>query len=95
MPTRDEPLPPADEGPVERTVRRLQQKLAKRNAKIEGLRRRVALLESALATQCLEMQRLPRDVTRAVQDALCNVRMIPVIGAGKNARIVKVESSDA
>jgi len=86
---------PADEGPVQRTVRRLRHKLKKRDEKIAGLKRRVAALESALATQSLEMQRLPRDVTRAVQEALCNVRMIPVLGVGKNARIVKVESSDA
>ena len=59
------------------------------------MKRRIQELEHALAVKDIEVKRLPRDVTRAVQEALCNVRMIPVIGVGKNARIVEVKSSDA
>jgi hypothetical protein len=80
---------------LDRRVRRLLRKIEKRDQRIAGLVRRVAMLESALATKDMEAKRLPRDVTRAVQEALCNVRMIPVIGVGKNARIVELKSSDA
>ena len=85
---------PADAGPVERRVRRLQSKLDKRDKKIAGLKRRIQELEHALAVKDVEVKRLPRDVTRAVQEALCNVRMIPVLGIGKSARILEVKSSD-
>lgn len=81
--------------PVERHVRRLRRKLEKRDEKIAGLKRRIADLEHALAVKDVEVKRLPRDVTRAVQEALCNVRMIPVLGIGKDARILEVKSSDA
>lgn len=85
----------ADEGPVDRRVRRLQSKLDKRDRKIAGLQRRVRELELKLARQYVERDTSMRDVRRAVQEALCNVRMIPVLGIGKNARIVEVKSSDA
>lgn len=81
--------------PIERQVSRLRRKLEKRDEKIAGLKRRIADLEHALAVKDVEVKRLPRDVTRAVQEALCNVRMIPVFGIGQNARIVEVKSSDA
>lgn len=76
-------------------VTRLLRKLEKRDERIAGLMRRVALLESALATKDLESKRLPREITRAVQEALCNVRMIPVFGVGREAKIVEVKSSNA
>jgi hypothetical protein len=95
MTDEHEPLPPAVGFPLDRRVMRLLRKLEKRDLRIAGLQRRVAALESALATKDVEAKRLPREVARAVQEALCNVRMIPVIGAGKNARIVEVKSSDA
>ena len=81
--------------PVERRVRRLQSKLDKRDQKIAGLQRRVRELELKLARQYVERDTSMRDIRRAVQEALCNVRMIPVLGIGKNARIVEVKSSDA
>lgn len=81
--------------PVERRVRRLQSKLDKRDQKIAGLQRRVRELELTLARQYVERDTSMRDIRRAVQEALCNVRMIPVLGIGKNARIVEVKSSDA
>lgn len=81
--------------PVDRRVRRLLLKLEKRDQRIAGLERRVAMLESALATKDIDSKRLPLDVTRAVQQALSNVRLVPIIGLTKNARIVEVKSSDA
>jgi uncharacterized protein (DUF3084 family) len=74
-------------------VNRLRQKLAKRDEKIAGMKRRIQELEHALAVKDIEVKRLPRDVTRAVQEALCNVRMIPVLGIGETARILEVKTS--
>lgn len=59
---------------------RLRRKLAQRDQKIAGQDRRIAALEAALAARVLDAKQLPRDITKAVQDALCNVRMIPVFG---------------
>jgi len=81
--------------PADRTVRRLRSKLEQRDRRIAGLQRRIAELEHALAVKDVLVQRLPKDVSRAVQEALCNVRMIPVPGIGKNTRIVEVKTSDA
>jgi hypothetical protein len=89
--SQDTKSAPAGQGPVDRRVGRLQRKLEKRDQRIAGLERRVVLLERAVAAR----DSLPRDLTRVVQEALCNVRMIPVIGVGKNARIVEVKASDA
>jgi hypothetical protein len=41
----------------------------------------------------VEIKRLPRDVTRAVQEALCNVRMIPVLGIRSNDKIIEVRDA--
>jgi hypothetical protein len=73
---------------------RLQRKLAQRDRRIAGLQRYIAELEHALSMKDIEMKRLPRDVTRAVQQALCNVRMVPVHGLGGNTRIVEVRGID-
>jgi hypothetical protein len=81
---------------LELAAKRLQRKLQKRDQKIAGLQRRIADLEHALAVKDVEVKRLPRDVTRAVQEALCNVRLIPVHGIlGKEAQIVEVKASKA
>lgn len=81
--------------PLQAVVRRLERKLARRDRKIAGMRRRIALLESALATRTLDLGSLSRNVERAVTSALCNVRMIPVIGVGRDAKIVEVKAADA
>lgn len=77
------------------TIPRLQRKLLKRDQRIDGLQRRIAQLEHALAAQTLAATNLPRDITKAVQAALCNVRMIPVLGLGRSDRIVEVRIADA
>lgn len=79
----------ATDYPADLQVRRLRRKLEKRDKKISGLKRRIAELEHALA-----VKDLPRNVTKAVQEALCNVRMIPVLGIGAD-RILEVKSSGA
>lgn len=78
-----------------KTIARLRNKLTKRDNKIAGLRRHVAQLEHALVVKDLEVKRLPRDITRAVQEALCNVRMIPVHGIGGGDKIVEIKHMEA
>jgi len=73
---------------------RLARKLEQRGRRIAGLQRRIADLEHSIAVKDVEIRRLPRDVTRAVQDALCNVRMIPVLGLGGGTRILEVRAVD-
>lgn len=85
----------AAEPPRDCRVMRLRRKLERRDRKIAGLKKRVADLEMLLATREIAARRLPLDVARAVQDALCNIRMIPVHGVGKGDRIVEVKASDA
>ena len=72
------------------TIGRLRKKLAQRDRRIAGLASRIDELESALALSEMRAQRLPIDVERAVQRALCNVRMIPVLGIGTDAQILEV-----
>jgi hypothetical protein len=76
---------------------RLRQKrrLERRDRRIAGLQRRIRELETALAINAIAVQRLPIDVERAVQRALCNVRMIPVLGVGGSDRIVEVKAEKA
>lgn len=85
----------ASDPPLDCRVMRLRRKLEQRGRKIAGLEKRVANLEMLLATREIAARRLPLDVVRAVQDALCNIRMIPVYGVGKSDRIVEVKASDA
>ena len=81
------------------TNARLQRKLDKRNARIAGLERRVKTLEAALALRCgdvvaVDAYKLRQDMARAVADALCNIRMIPVHGAlGEGKKILDVRVS--
>ena len=78
----------------EARIGRLQRKLAQRDRRIAGLQRYIADLEHQLSMKDLEVKRLPRDVTRAVQEALCNVRMIPVHGISGGTRIVETRAID-
>lgn len=73
------------------TIGRLRRKLAQRDQRIDGLKRRIAGLEHELAVAEIAVRRVPIEVTRAVQEALCNVRMIPVLGVGGSDRIIKIE----
>jgi predicted RNase H-like nuclease (RuvC/YqgF family) len=86
--------------PVDRRVRRLQRKLEKRNQRIAGLERRIAKLETSLALRSgdavvVDFTKLQRNIAQAVTEALCNVRMIPVLGIGGHRKIVEVRTSDA
>ena len=85
----------AAEPPLDCRVMRLRRKLERRDLKIAGLKKRVADLETMLATREIAARGLPLDVARAVQAALCNIRMIPVHGVGRSDRIVEVKASDA
>lgn len=78
----------------DKTVGRLRRKLEQRDRRIAGLERELAATRSALALHATRLERLPIDVERAVQHALCNVRMIPVLGIGSRDRIVEVRSAN-
>ena len=78
---------------LERIVRRLRKRIEKRDRRIQGMERKIADLEHVIATQELAARRLPIDVERAVQRALCNVRMIPVFGRPET--ILEVRNVDA
>lgn len=71
----------------------LLKRIAKRDRRIAGMARRIAELEHALAVKDVELKRLPREVTRAVQEALCNVRMIPVLGIRSDDKIIEVRDA--
>ena len=73
---------------------RLKKKISQRDQKITGLKKRIADLETAVATQAVTLKSLPKDVERAVQRALCNVRMIPVLGIGSSDKIVEVRAAE-
>lgn len=78
--------------PLRRDVleKRAARKLRRRDRRIAGLTMRIAHLEAVVAAQASQAGQLPRDLERAVQRALCNVRMIPVLGLGGDLRITSV-----
>lgn len=71
----------------EKTISRLRRKIAKRDTRIKAMQGRICELESALSTRMLDVEVLSRNIERSVSRALCNVRMIPVLGLGKTQRI--------
>ena len=74
---------------------RLRRKLEKRDQKIAGMKRRIIALERALGARTMDLESLSRNVERAVTHALCNVRMIPVSGVGRDPKILEVKLTDA
>lgn len=79
---------------------RLRRKIERRNARIAGMERRISRLESSLALRSgdavvVDFNAIRREITRAVTDALCNVRMIPVMDIGGHRKIVEVKILDA
>ena len=75
----------------QRLVRRLEQ----RDRKIAGLGRKIERLEEALTWRTIDLESLSRNVRREVQDALCNVRMIPVFGGSRDKVITEVRNTPA
>lgn len=80
--------------PNEHRVMRLRRKIAKRDRRIIALEKKVLALESALGARTIDLESLSRNVERAVTDALCNVRMIPVFGH-RDRKIIEVRNVDA
>ena len=81
-------------------LQRLQKKLAKRDRRIEGMQRYIRHLEGLLRPAIksrLEIlsPEVQRQLTYAVQRAIANVRMIPVLGIHSNDRVVRVEVENA
>jgi hypothetical protein len=75
----------------QRLVRRLEQ----RDRKIAGLERKIKRLEEALTWRTIDLESLSRNIRREVQDALCNVRMIPVFGGTRDKVITEVRNTPA
>lgn len=76
-------------------IGRLQRKLEQRDRKIAGLEQKVQQLSEALAWRTIDLECLSRNVRQEVQDALCNVRLIPVHGLAGAQQIVEVTTSSA
>lgn len=74
---------------------RLIRRLERRDKRIAGLERKIQQLENALAWRTIDLESLSRNVRREVQDALCNVRMIPVFGGTRDRVIAEVKTSPA
>lgn len=81
-------IPNRDEVRYQRLLRRLEQ----RDRKIAGLEKKLKRVENALAWRTLDLESLSRNVRREVQDALCNVRMIPVFGGGRDRIITEIRN---
>ena len=75
----------------QRLVRRIEQ----RDRKIAGLQRKIKRLEEALTWRTIDLESLSRNIRREVQDALCNVRMIPVFGGTRDQVITEVRNTQA
>lgn len=74
---------------------RLARRIEKRDLKIAGLERKIKRLEEALTWRTIDLECLSRNVRREVQDALCNVRMIPVFGGARDKVITEVRNTPA
>gem|GEM_PF-3440291 len=79
----------------QRLVSRLQRRTEQRDRRIAGMERKIQRLEEALSWRTIDLESLSRNIRREVQDALCNVRMIPVFGGKRDAVIAEVRISPA
>ena len=73
---------------------RLRRKIEKKNKIIKGLERKIQILEKELVSRTLDLGSLSRNIRNEVQNALCNVRMIPVGVGVKNKLIVEVQTKE-
>ena len=74
-------------------VNRLKRRIARRDEKIAGLESKIKKLEEALAWRTLDLETLSRNLQHEVQQALCNVRMIPVFGGRRDRVIAEVKTT--
>lgn len=79
------------EAPREEVLRgRLERRIARKDARIAALEKRLIELERSIARHVtLEFR-----VEDAVQRALCNVRMIPVLGLGRNTTKIEIVTKE-
>ena len=68
----------------ERKIRKMQERIDKRDRRIKWLERRIIELENNYAPN------LDKAVERAIKYALSNMRMIPVLGLCGDDRVVDV-----
>lgn len=74
-------------------ISRLIRRAEKRDKRIAGLERKIQLLEKALAWRTTDLETLSKNLHRTVQDALCNVRMIPVFGGKREQVITEIRNT--
>lgn len=89
-------MEPPQESTTQRAAvahQRLVRRLERRDKRIAGLERKIQTLEEALSWRSIDLESLSRNVRREVQDALCNVRMIPVHGLSSKNQIVEVKTT--
>ena len=68
----------------ERKIRKMQERIDKRDRRIKWLERRIIELENNYAPN------LDKAVERAIKYALSNMRMIPVLGLCSEDRVIDV-----
>lgn len=93
--TENDSTSPQSNAVTDVAVKRLVRRLEQRNRKIAGPERKIRRLEEALSWRTIDLESLSRNVRREVQDALCNVRMIPVFGGTRDKVIAEVKTSPA
>lgn len=73
-------------------IERLKRKIERRDNKITGLERELKKTQQALGSLATTLNRMPLEVEHAVTHALCNVRLIPVLGKARDAKILEVRN---
>lgn len=76
---------------MQKNIDRLLRRIQRRDKRIAGLERRIQLLERKLVDRTLDLENLSCNIRREVQNALCNVRMIPVHGGMRDQVIAEVK----
>jgi len=80
--------------PHTKLIGRMQKKIDSRNRKIEGMARKIDTLEATLAWRNIDLESISRNLKQEVENALCNVRMIPVGGMSKTSKILEIRTVD-
>lgn len=72
--------------------KRFERRLRRKDKRIEGLERKIQILETALVSRSLDLKNLTTNIQDAVERTLCNVRMIPVHSLGRHPVIAEIRT---
>jgi predicted RNase H-like nuclease (RuvC/YqgF family) len=72
--------------------KRLERRIKRKDKRIAGLERKIQSLEKALSIRTLDLESLTKNLQNAVEQTLCNVRMIPVHSLGRHSVIAEVKT---